>query len=543
MTISQRLTSQLCLPVSHRLSNVPAALLVVDGVQPYVAYKTLLLNTGDSITIGQTSIPGYPDTAGYTYNDLYEDNNPTGLLTKENRATGGWKSYDVFGDAAATDARIAANPGQDIYCLSVAIGRNDTLSASGPLAILAASYNGGASWLDQMKSYLTARRSAGWNKIIMCTITPYDTESLSDVANRELCNDLIRGLVGTGHIDAVCDYGSSTESLMGKVATHTGDTYYQDYVHPTRAGHRELYKIYTPALNAILTIATKTATPVISPLGGSYTEMKTISIECATEGAAIYYTLDGSTPNNTKTLYTAPFTQASGTIKAIAIKSGLTDSSINSQTFTIISGLYWNSSDTLATFSADKKTATTNNGGGLEPRWVRTNAKLPSTGKYCIELIASGYTGTPPALYGGLGVIQSTVAIGSSINSSLPTVYFKQVCHGANTVVGGPAFGTASGIWNSPQGVFNDGDRTLWAFDMDAGKAWQSRTGATWVLSGLASSNPATGVQPHFTFTPGSNWWFCYCPYGAAGVNPAWRLPPAAEVTGTIPSGYTLLNA
>jgi len=517
-------------------SNRTAVIMGGDSVQPYVAYKTLLVAVGDSITAGQTGVPGYPNTAGVTYHELYATNNETGLLVAENRAVGGSGLSSAAAGAAALDARIAANSGNDIYCLVVAWGRNDG-------DITAGSYNGGASWIDQMKTYLTNRRAAGWNKIIVCTVTPYDVESGSNTVTREAGNDLIRGLVGSGHADGCCDYGNSQTSLMGNVASHTGDTYYHDYVHPTVRGHVEMYKVFTPIANAVLTLATKTATPVISPLGGSYTENKTVSISCETEDAAIYYTLDGSTPDNTKTLYSAPFLKASGTVKAIAIKGGLTDSSINTQIFTIISGLYWNSSDTLATFSADLKTATPNNAGGLDLRWVRANQKLPSTGKYCIECIASGFTGTPPALYGGLGVIQSTVAIGSSINSSLPTVYFKQVCHGANNVAGGPAFGTASGIWISPQGVFNDGDRTLWAFDMDAGKAWQSRTGATWVIGALSLSNPATGVQPHFTFTPGSNWWFCFCPYGAAGANPSWRLPPAAEVTGTIPSGYTLLNA
>jgi len=177
MRVDKQVTSKVFRQV-HRVGSVPAALMGGDSVQPYVAYKTLLLATGDSITAGQSGVSGYPDTLNYTYHDLYRDNNETGLLTKENRATGGWHSYEVFADAAATDARIAANPGMDIYCLSVAIGRNDTLSTTGSLALLDnPNYNGaGSSWLDQMKAYLTARRTAGWNKIIMCTVTPVDSE-------------------------------------------------------------------------------------------------------------------------------------------------------------------------------------------------------------------------------------------------------------------------------------------------------------------------------------------------------------------------------
>ena len=50
-----------------------------------------------------------------------------------------------------------------------------------------------------------------------------------------------------------------------------------------------------------------------------------MSIECATEGAAIYYTDDGTTPRlNDDYLYTGPFTITDTTsIKAVAVLPGL----------------------------------------------------------------------------------------------------------------------------------------------------------------------------------------------------------------------------
>jgi len=70
------------------------------------------------------------------------------------------------------------------------------------------------------------------------------------------------------------------------------------------------------------------ATPSISPAGGVAPQLVTLA--CATEGADIYYTLDGSTPDATDTLYTVPFNLASGNlqVRAIGIKAGLTDSGI-----------------------------------------------------------------------------------------------------------------------------------------------------------------------------------------------------------------------
>ncbi|MEE0985410.1 MAG: chitobiase/beta-hexosaminidase C-terminal domain-containing protein [Bacteroidaceae bacterium] len=79
------------------------------------------------------------------------------------------------------------------------------------------------------------------------------------------------------------------------------------------------------------------ATPAISPNGGEYESSATVTLTCATEGASIYYTLDGSTPTTASTLYSKAFTLTeSATVKAIATKSGYyTNSQVASAVFTI----------------------------------------------------------------------------------------------------------------------------------------------------------------------------------------------------------------
>ena len=75
------------------------------------------------------------------------------------------------------------------------------------------------------------------------------------------------------------------------------------------------------------------ATPTFSPPEGTYTSAQNVSISCATPGATVYYSIDGSAPS---TRYTGPVTIAStATLKAKATKSGWTDSQIASANYTI----------------------------------------------------------------------------------------------------------------------------------------------------------------------------------------------------------------
>ncbi|MCI6552189.1 MAG: chitobiase/beta-hexosaminidase C-terminal domain-containing protein [Lachnospiraceae bacterium] len=78
------------------------------------------------------------------------------------------------------------------------------------------------------------------------------------------------------------------------------------------------------------------ATPVFSPAGGTYTETKTVEISTATEGASIYYTTNGTVPTTDSTEYTEAITvNESMTIKAIAVKEGMSNSAVASAAYTI----------------------------------------------------------------------------------------------------------------------------------------------------------------------------------------------------------------
>jgi hypothetical protein len=86
------------------------------------------------------------------------------------------------------------------------------------------------------------------------------------------------------------------------------------------------------------------ATPQFDPApaaDGTYTSSSdfTVAITCATSGAAIHYTTNGSTPTVSTTLYTAPIAVAGNgttmTIEAIGTKAGMTDSVLAQGTYKV----------------------------------------------------------------------------------------------------------------------------------------------------------------------------------------------------------------
>lgn len=78
-------------------------------------------------------------------------------------------------------------------------------------------------------------------------------------------------------------------------------------------------------------------TPAVLPAGGTIVSGTKVSLSAAS-GATIYYTIDGSTPSRTNgVVYDAPIVVNSAmTVNALAVKSGMRDSTILSTSYTII---------------------------------------------------------------------------------------------------------------------------------------------------------------------------------------------------------------
>lgn len=116
-------------------------------------------------------------------------------------------------------------------------------------------------------------------------------------------------------------------------------------------------------------------TPVISPNGGVFTNSVAVTLSDITVGAAIYYTLDGTSPTTNSILYAAPFqltNSVSVTARAFmtgAVASGIASASfINSSSIgsgTGLLGQYWTNTTSVAF---------TNVGFNTAPTLTRTDA-------------------------------------------------------------------------------------------------------------------------------------------------------------------------
>ncbi len=69
--------------------------------------------------------------------------------------------------------------------------------------------------------------------------------------------------------------------------------------------------------------------PAATPAGGTYSSTQTVTLYSATEGASIYYSVDGSEPTTGSAIYTGPIdVDTSTVVKAIAVKESMDNSEV-----------------------------------------------------------------------------------------------------------------------------------------------------------------------------------------------------------------------
>ena len=93
---------------------------------------------------------------------------------------------------------------------------------------------------------------------------------------------------------------------------------------------------YTSSAVGSAAYTLKVATPTFSPVAGTYNAAQTVTISSATPAVTIYYTTNGTTPTTSSTVYSSPISvSATETVKALAVKTGYTNSAVGSAAYTL----------------------------------------------------------------------------------------------------------------------------------------------------------------------------------------------------------------
>lgn len=178
---------------------------------------------------------------------------------------------------------------------------------------------------------------------------------------------------------------------------------------------------------AIYTITGTVATPVMTPVAGTYSTEQSVTIACSTSGAIIYFTTNGTDPTTSSAVYSAPIVLPLGsttTIKAKAFKTDWTPSIIASGVYIItgtvatpafnpVAGTYNTAQSVTISCSTSGATIrfTTN---GADPTSTSTiystPISVPAGSVTTLKAIAYKTDWTPSAIGSAIYTITGTVA-------------------------------------------------------------------------------------------------------------------------------------
>ncbi|MBC8060482.1 MAG: family 16 glycosylhydrolase [Clostridiaceae bacterium] len=143
--------------------------------------------------------------------------------------------------------------------------------------------------------------------------------------------------------------------------------------------------------------------PSFNPAGGTYASAQSVTLSCATAGATIKYTIDGSTPTATSTTYTGAINVGTTTtIKAYAINQGMTDSAVVNALYTITTAnntipgkLEAEKYSVMSGVQTETCSEGTLNVGWIDTGdWMDYNVNVPSAGSYTVQYRVSSPNAT-----------------------------------------------------------------------------------------------------------------------------------------------------
>jgi len=251
--------------------------------------------------------------------------------------------------------------------------------------------------------------------------------------------NVYRGTTAGGESTTAIATGVTTTSF-----TNTGLTNGTQYFYKVKAVNSAGTSGYSNEASATPVIV-QVAAPSFSPAAGTYTGTQSVTITSSTSGASIRYTTNGTAPTSTTgTVYSAPVSiSATSTLKAIAYKSGMSDSAVTSGAYTINAPAQVAApafSPAAGTYTGAQSVTITSSTSGASIRYT-TNGTAPTstTGTVYTAPVSISATSTLKAIAYKSGLTDSTVTSGAYIINS-----------GSGTLVNDNAAGVAyTGSWST----------------------------------------------------------------------------------------------
>ena len=284
-----------------------------------------------------------------------------------------------------------------------------SIVSSGPIPFTAADFAGGGSVATPSLSVAAGT----YNNVQILTMS---TSTAGASIRYTLDGSIPTGAVGTLYTGAVSISTSQTVTAIAYLTNWTNST----------------------LASAAYVIAS--AAPAFSVATGTYNNIQSLVLSTSTTGAAIHYTIDGTTPTSTTgTLYSGPISlAATQSVKAIASLSGFADSSVTSAAYVLVCA--------APAFSVAAGTYAV--GQTLTLTTTTTGASIRFTTDGSTPTGTTGSVYSSPISIAASQTINAIACYGSFANSSVSSAAYV-----ITGIVGAPTFSVAAGTYTSAQSL------------------------------------------------------------------------------------------